>query len=105
MRRSESLVTGRAMLGIAHRREVNATVRNLVAFVNYIADPPALLRSIASTEIAPEMPQRPLACERRCRRVVGTSLVAIEPVIGRIDEHLDIRMRRGEALDVFDRDA
>jgi hypothetical protein len=49
MRRSESLVTGRAMLGIAHRSEVNATVPNLVAFVNYPVPSPraAVAPSIA----------------------------------------------------------
>ena len=49
------------------------------------------------------MLQRALAGKRRSGRIVGSSLIAIESVIGGVDEHLDLRVRRGEALDAIDR--
>jgi hypothetical protein len=47
--------------------------------------------------------QRSLTRKRRSRRIVGPSLIAIEPVIGGVDEYLDLGVRRGETLDAVDR--
>src|SRR5450631_1620724 len=57
----------------------------------------------SSTEIAAEVTQGPLARERRSGRIVGSPLIAIEPMIRGIDKHFDVGMRRGESLDAIDR--
>ena len=59
--------------------------------------------TLASTEPAPKVLQRALAGKRRSGDIVGSSLIAIESVIGGVDEHLDLGVRRGEALDAVDR--
>src|SRR5438105_4961640 len=59
---------------------------------------------IASTEVLPEVTQRPLTRERRGGSIIRSALIAVETVIGGVDEHLDIRVRRGKSLDAIDRD-
>jgi len=45
------------MLGIAHRKDVNATVRNVVAFVNYIERVPHPARAVEGCQLIAEAEQ------------------------------------------------
>src|SRR2546429_4818287 len=96
--------TGRAPV----RPHCAAATRWSLSFPDRFPIPPECWRQrltpeLVSTEPAPKVLQRALAGERRSGRIVGSSLIAIESVIGGIDEHLDLRVRRGEALDAVDR--